>query len=1668
MPILPRKLLLFVLLLFSLKGYAQPVANFSANQLQGCAPMLVQFTSLSTNGATSYMWDFGNGNTSTLQNPSASYVTAGKYTVKLTAINSSGSNTKTIIEYITVYPLPSVDFGVTSTSGCAPLQIGFSDLSTSPLSNIVAWSWDFGDGHVSNLKNPVNTFNNGGSYHVSLLVTDGNGCKKSLIKNNYISVQTKPTVDFSANPFFGCTLPFATQFTSTVSPTAAYTYKWDFGNGTQSTSNNPNASYVTYGQFNVSLRVTNAAQCTVNVVKPAFIKVANVAPNFVVNGTPDLCAPGKVAIFNTTSFDTFGITYEWFLNGVLVSTFKHPILNNLAAGNYNLELKVKIGSCIVNVLKNSFFTVLPSSKSNFDANRLVFCKTPATVNFRDSSTNATTWQWNFGNSTSSIQSNPTANYQQYGSYTVSLITSHANGCRDTMVKTAYIRVKPAYLTPIILPKTGCFPLATQFSVMDTNAPPFTNFNWSFGKLGAGDTSKNAGYTYQDTGVYFVTLTATSAEGCTFTQVDSVKVGMPVKLDFTSLKREYCYSEQPVVFTKNSVPNLPNLQYTWVLGDTGKIASQYDNQVTLEDTGLYDIGLIANHYGCISDTFKLNYIRILGPIARFATKFNSCSKSFVTFTNQTRGGNKFIWNFGDGSSMQTKNVTHDYDSSGTYLVTLLAIDTLTGCSSRYTLNVNIQTGIKPSFTLSAKVACMPHTLFLTNTTQPASDFVYCEFIVDGSAYVGNNVSALLVNPGKYSVTMNIRDKNNCTYSLTKIDSVIVSGAHIKFNPNSYFGCAPMFLQVVDSSKTDLPVRKRIWYWGTGDSMVYNHPDSIYAKYVYQLPPAYQNAGFTLKLLVEDTMGCRFSVTRKLYISKPKPLFTLKQIKNCLADTFAFNPIADDLVGLTPINYMWEIGGQISNLRSIKKVYSADTSIAVKLIASDAYNCKDSILQNLNIVTGPPKVDFDANPKKINCPGPPIYFTDYSKAGTTPIEKWHWEFGDGGQSSLQNPTRIYLLPGAYSVKLTLTDSIGCTSSKSIPDMIVIGGPNGNFSLTPNFGCAPLEVEFSAIATNVIKFEWDMGDGTIDTNSNTKHTYTRAGKYIPNLTLTDSAGCKIGLPPIDSIDVFPNPQVDFFASKKKVCLGSSILLTGDIVHTIPIQSYLWNIDGVLLNTIGPHTYNCTRLGDIPVLFEVKDERGCVGQKMDTMAFSVFMDTVPPRQPVAYRASVETDEIVSFSFKENDESDFDFYLIHYNWNGVSFDQKKQVNSLKDTFQYFNNLSTRFYNYSYELQAIDVCNNRSEPSRRHTTVELKAKGVVNAVQLSWTPYLGWDTVRSYAIYRLNEQSKIFEKIDEIDGSNLGYIDSQAFCHKLTFYKVMASYGGQVSMSDTAAAIPLFVASTPHTRTVRATVENNKHVLVQWQKRNHKFPYKFIIEKRSSDPNRIFKRIALGQTETDFLDTDVDVQKYAYEYLVFIEDDCGGLGEPSNVARSLLLQIEMEKNDKLVADPVLSWNPYKEWASGVERYELFFRNDSLGIDQLIATKMMGDTFAVKHNYLSFNQDDYCYQLVAYQKDSNWVESWSNQACMNTEPRLHAPNAFTCNGDLLNDGFLIQGVFVKSFELRIFNRWGETVYETTDMNAAWDGNFNGAPAPTDVYVFVATGYGRKGKFATIKGNVTLLR
>ncbi|MBL7749699.1 MAG: PKD domain-containing protein, partial [Chitinophagaceae bacterium] len=195
-----KLIVLYIVTLFgAVSVFGQvPSANFTGSPVSGCSPLIVVFQDQSTGSPTSWNWDFGNGNTSTLQNPTASYFTPGTYTVTLTATNINGSNTLTRTQYVTVYEPPVVSFSSDVTSGCFPLRVQFTDLSTPGAGNTnTTWLWDFGNGTTSTLQNPFVTYTTAGNFTITLRVTNDKGCTRTISLPNYIAVTPGVTSTFT-------------------------------------------------------------------------------------------------------------------------------------------------------------------------------------------------------------------------------------------------------------------------------------------------------------------------------------------------------------------------------------------------------------------------------------------------------------------------------------------------------------------------------------------------------------------------------------------------------------------------------------------------------------------------------------------------------------------------------------------------------------------------------------------------------------------------------------------------------------------------------------------------------------------------------------------------------------------------------------------------------------------------------------------------------------------------------------------------------------------------------------------------------------------------------------------------------------------------------------------------------------------------------------------------------------------------------------------------------------------------------------------------------------------------------------------------------------------------------------------------------------------------------
>jgi len=244
-----------------------PIADFSAEPLNTIPGETIYFTSLAEPGTspiTSYSWDFGDGRTSRLQNPSYAYAEVGTYAVTLTVQSAHGQDTKTKQNYITVSPVaPQAAFSadvreVVLVSSGAKVQ--FQDLSQAGTFPIVEWFWEFGDGATSTVTSPLHTYQKTGSFTVSLTVTAQNGQTNTATIANYVRVIENTIVaEFTADTQNAYTEQ-EIQFTdaSYAIPPPITSWLWDFGDGGASSMANPRHAYSEEGVYTVTLRVANA------------------------------------------------------------------------------------------------------------------------------------------------------------------------------------------------------------------------------------------------------------------------------------------------------------------------------------------------------------------------------------------------------------------------------------------------------------------------------------------------------------------------------------------------------------------------------------------------------------------------------------------------------------------------------------------------------------------------------------------------------------------------------------------------------------------------------------------------------------------------------------------------------------------------------------------------------------------------------------------------------------------------------------------------------------------------------------------------------------------------------------------------------------------------------------------------------------------------------------------------------------------------------------------------------------------------------------------------------------------------------------------------------------------------------------------------------------------
>jgi len=479
-------------------------AAFAADTTSGFPPLVVQFTDQSVNGPTSWLWNFGDGGASTLQNPVHVYLAAGSFSVALTVANAESVDTETKTEYIVVgNPAPVADFFGAPTTGIAPLAVSFADLSAN---GPTAWAWEFGDGGTSTAQNPTHIYG-AGTYTVTLTATNGAG-EDSRTRVAYVSVSPPlPAAAFSASQTSGLP-PLAVEFTdeTTNGPTA---WSWTFGDGGVSTVQHPAHTYTGAGAYTVSLVAANVTGSDTE-TKAEYITVARPASVADFSGTPTSgTAPLEVTFIDLSTNSPTAWSWEFGDGGT--STAQNPAHTYTARGVYTVTLSAGNAAGGDARTRVAYISVSPPAVTAAFAADTVTGLPPLAVEFTDQTTNdPTSWAWTFGDDGTSTLQNPAHVYAATGTYTVSLTAENSAGS-DTETKEGYIVVgTPAPMARFSgVPTYGKLPLLVQFADESLGHP--TAWSWSFGDESA-STVQNPSHTYAHAGSFTVSLMVTNAGG----------------------------------------------------------------------------------------------------------------------------------------------------------------------------------------------------------------------------------------------------------------------------------------------------------------------------------------------------------------------------------------------------------------------------------------------------------------------------------------------------------------------------------------------------------------------------------------------------------------------------------------------------------------------------------------------------------------------------------------------------------------------------------------------------------------------------------------------------------------------------------------------------------------------------------------------------------------------------------------------------------------------------------------------------------------------------------------------------------------------------------------------------------------------------------------------------
>ncbi len=1003
-------------------------ALIPTDTLEGCTPLDISLSSISTSptAINSWEWILTNNSTSppeietsSSSNPDFTLVDTGYYEIKLIVGNNIGcSDTSTYTQLIAVGQQPIIDFEADPEISCVETPVTFTDQTSD---NADDWIWEFGDGGFGTGEITEHEYLDTGYFDVTLYAYH-HSCENVLTIDSFVQINP-PIATMAVGRF--CETPYYIELID--NSVGADSIFWDFGidgiDTDTSSMREPTFTYPQTGDFTITMTVFNFdTGCSDD--QTFFIQIRDVNADFNIIPPLEGCVPMTVQ-FDESSQD--GNVYEWSAPGGSFSnaSIHEPDLTYTTPGKYtDIQLVVTDQNGCQDTLIFQDTITANGISPDFTIDPSEGCR-PLTVSFTDQSSsvygNLTDWVWSFsgGAPVEHIQ-NPTTVFEEIGTYTVRLAVTDDWGC--TAVQFIADGVDVTYpLVDFYADTLSCTSLEVDFQ--NTSVGKSMTYLWDFGDNQT-STDEHPTHLYQFEGIYDVCLTATDANGCdsTFCKNDYIVIADPI----ANLAGDSVYATCPPLIVNFDNQSLNSDQYIWDFGDNSGTSNLENPPHVYTQPGIYDLTLIASFQGHCADTLFIDdYISVEGPVGSFTFDIDSaCIPAIITFYGESVDFYDYTWDFGNGIIETTNNVMYDtmeyeYDMIGQFVPKLILEDhnsCLRVFESPDTIRLEELT---LDYAVTDSIICTGEssTTFL-NLMNSSLNVNSIEWIFDGGNPGTSNAFEPVVSydtAGVFDVIL-IASNGFCTDTLIKPAAIKVGETpEAAFAMNDTLGCPPFAVTFSDLSTVSSGYIAG-WEWDYGDNSnsYTQNPTHVFD----------EEGSFDVALTVTTDIGCTDDITNTIGVYPPPQVQVPEPYNICIGNVVELE--VEFLTDTTGVIYHWLPDPTLSCTNCLSpQVNPIDTTVYY-FVAENSIGCTDTSQVVVEVRPFPAPIIDMSNDTTI-CANSIIQIT---ADGGTSVFEYQWDASSPGLSCYDNCFNPIASPEVSTTYVvTVTNEYECVTIEDV---------------------------------------------------------------------------------------------------------------------------------------------------------------------------------------------------------------------------------------------------------------------------------------------------------------------------------------------------------------------------------------------------------------------------------------------------------------------------------------------------------------------------------------------------------------------------------------------------------------------------------------------------------------